>query len=160
MIDFSSPRFTRRFFDSLIAISFLAAVIASTQTLISGKIEYDTLIVRGFNLMEFSSLGCVPILAPAILLFTIFGTQDETVKELSIIISLVLVAVCYCHSFITAREWLMGISEARVTYHPCAILFPLALLLIGTTWLIKRVCLCRYGNITIIAVLVPWHKDW
>ncbi len=157
MNDFSFARFTRRLFDLLIAVCFLGAIIASAQPLLSCKTGYDTILIRGFNLMEFSALGCVPVLTPPLLLFIIFSSLDRKIKEVGIIVFLLLVTICYCHSFIEAREWLMDASDTRIIYHPCTLFFPMAVLFEGITWIIKTLTLDRYDSITCITFLVPWN---
>ena len=157
MYNFDCSRFTRRLFDILIAVCLVSAVISSTQPLISVKVGYDTVLVRGFNLMEFSALGCVPVLAPVILLFIIFSAHDTKTKEMSIMAVLIITAVCYCNGFIAAREWLMGITEGRIAYHPCSLLFPVFILLEGFSWLAKALYLRRNGTITSITFHVPWN---
>lgn len=157
MFDYKPSHFTRRLFDILIATCFFAAVMASTQPLLSTKAGYDTILVRGFNLMEFSALGCVPVLAPVLILFIIFGSQGRKVKEMCLVAFMLFIAICYCHGFIAAREWLMEASEARIIYHPCTLLFPMAVLLEGLMWIVKTLSLDRYDSITCITFLVPWN---
>ena len=159
MNDLSVARLTRRLFDLLIAVCFLGAIIASAQPLLSCKTGYDTILIRGFNLMEFSALGCVPVLAPPLLLFIIFSSLERKIKEVGIVVFLLLVAICYCHGFIEAREWLMDTSNTRIIYHPCAMLFPMTILLEGIIWIVEAIAGDGFGSITCITLLVPWNYD-
>lgn len=157
MNEYSYTRCTRQLFDVLFIAEFFATIIFATQPLLSGKAGYDTILVRGFNLMEFSVLGCVPVLAPILLIFVVLGCQERKVKELCVIAMLLLTVICYSHGFIAAQEWLLEASEASITYHPCILFFPMSILLEGVTWLTKILCLDRYDSITCITLLVPWN---
>lgn len=91
----------------------------------SGGTEGCTLIVRGYNLMEFSAWGVlpavVPLLTPAILLIH----QSKATQEIELILLIVGNAVSYVHGFIAAREWLAHVGDSMITYHFGVMIFPL-----------------------------------
>ena len=105
----------------------------------SGGTESCDLIVRGFNLMEFSALGSVCLFAPLLVPGILFGSQSHAAQELEIMCLLLGNIVCYSHSFNAARAWLAENSTSLITYHPNMLWYPsafIAILIFG--WIFVR----------------------
>ena len=92
--------------------------------------ESCTLIIRGYNLMEFSTWGFFPLFAPLLFLVILFGRQEESVKEIELVILFVSNMFCYIHSFNAARSWLYSLSCSLTTFHPGALLIPFVFVMI------------------------------
>lgn len=88
------------------------------------------LIVRGYNLMEFSAWGCVPIIAPALIPVIVFGHQAKAAKELELMILFSAHIVCFVHSFNLARAWLYDIGGAPVYHHYGMILYSMGFIIL------------------------------
>lgn len=92
--------------------------------------ESYKLIVRGYNLMEFSAWGCVPIIAPALIPVIVFGHQTKAAKELELMILFSAHIVCSVHSFNLARAWLYDIGGAPVYHHYGMILYSMGFIIL------------------------------
>ena len=108
---------------SAAASAFCALPIMSAH---SGGTESCILIIRGFNLMEFSSWGSVCLFAPLLVPGILFGSQSQMAQELEIMCLLLGNIVCYSHSFNAARTWLAENSTSLFTYHPNTLWYPAA----------------------------------
>ena len=102
---------------SLAAFALCILPLMSVRT---GGPESGVLVVRGYNLMEFSAWGCVPVLAPLLLPFILYGGQPDAMRRGELLMLAVGNAVCYVHGFNAARAWL------SVDYHFGMVLYPLA----------------------------------
>lgn len=107
------------------AISFFPFMSAH-----SGDEESGTLIVRGFNLMEFSALGVIPILAPLVIPVILYGNQSKAAKERGLILLLLGNMLCYVHSFNAAKEWLENVGDSLISYYPTTIIYPVCFILV------------------------------
>lgn len=118
----------------------------------SGGSERFTIVIRGYNLVEFSAWGCVPILAPLIVPCILLGGQARAAQEAELIVLLLGNAVCYVHGFNTAREWLSLNSDSLIMCHPGMILYPftfVVVLVLGKIFEVvsKRVGLPNYMEV-------------
>lgn len=123
------------------AIVCIAVTLLCTLPLMSVRIEtgeIGTLVVRGYNLMEFSAWGCIPIIAP-LLIILLHLCRSKAIREAGVLLLLAGNAICYVHSFNAAKTWLTEISGSGIVYHPGAMLYPLALGLL----LVADTVLCR-----------------
>lgn len=96
-----------------------------TGELVSGKV-----VISGFNLLEFSALGCMPILAIILLPIIFFSNHSAEFQKIELILLAIITIPAYIHSLNAAREWLYSTSEAMITYHPGMIAYPFSFLLI------------------------------
>ena len=125
----------------LTLISAAAALLCAfpLMSAYSGGTESCDLIVRGFNLMEFSAWGSVCLFAPLLIPGILLGGQSRAAQEVEIICLLLVNIVCYSHSFNAARAWLAENSTTLITYHPNMLWYPsafIAVLIFG--WLFVR----------------------
>lgn len=107
---------------AVIAFALCALPLVSAD---SGETERYTIVVHGYNLIEFSALGVVSLLAPLIVPALLFGHQRKAVQELSLVVLFVGSMVCYVHSLRAANEWLSVASDSLHTIHPGVLLMPL-----------------------------------
>ena len=107
-----------------LAISFFPFI-----TIYSGGAEGGTLTVRGFNLMEFTALGAVPLLAPLLVPVILYGHQSKAAKERSLILLLLGNMLCYVHGINSAIDWLNTVGTAPISYHPALIIYPVCFIL-------------------------------
>lgn len=91
----------------------------------SGGSEICTLIVHGYNLVEFSSLGIVASTSLLITAGIFFSCQSRSVKYAELLLLLVVNLLCYAESTKAARAWLESVGNTIVTYHIGIILIPL-----------------------------------
>ena len=91
----------------------------------SGGSERCVLMVRGYNLVEFSSLGIVSVTALLIAAGIFFSCQSKSAKYAELLFLLVMNLLCYAESSKAARVWLESIGNTSVTYHIGVILIPL-----------------------------------
>ena len=120
----------------LCAAAFVLAVLPLTSVE-AGNGETCTLIIHGYNLMEFSPWGVVPLMAPILVLLILFGKQSKSAKEAELLLLLVASVVCYVHSFQLSTEWLRSVGTSIVTryltigVHPMSII---GVIMLGLTW--------------------------
>ena len=88
--------------------------------------ESCDLIVRGFNLVEFSALGSVCLFAPLLVPGILLGSQSRAAQEVEIMCLLLGNILCYSHSFNIARAWLAENGSSLITYHPNMLWYPAA----------------------------------
>ena len=86
----------------------------------SGGMECGILVVRGYNLVEFSSWGIVFLSAPLLL----SATHSKRNKRLV----LICVLSSYIYALCVAYAWLNRIGNSPVAFHIGALLSPLLLL--------------------------------
>lgn len=122
--------FNHRNFLMMLGIAMLAL---NTLPILSAHCEGSescTLMVRGYNLLEFSSWAAVPVFSVIIILAILFSLQKKSAKNVELILLLVANAVCYVESLRVARAWLDGISNAPINCHFGMIAFPVGVVLI------------------------------
>lgn len=90
--------------------------------------ESGTVIVRGYNLMEFSPWGVIPLMTPILVFFILFGNQSQAMKEAEILLLFAGSMVCYVHSFHLSVEWLRSVGTSMITRHIGMTLYPSALI--------------------------------
>ena len=88
--------------------------------------ENCTLLVRGYNLMEFSAWGCVPLFAQFLIPMILFDWQIKTERGARLVFLFAGNMICYVHSLNAARTWLNTLGGSLVTYHPGVFLCPVA----------------------------------
>lgn len=92
--------------------------------------ESCTMVIRGFNLVEFSAWGCVPVFASLLIPAILFGNQTKAAKETALLILFIGNMVCYVHSFHAAKAWLYSLDGSMLTYHPGVVLVPLGFIMV------------------------------
>lgn len=111
-----------------VSISFLN--ILPVMSAYSGGVESCTLVIHGYNLLEFSALGCVPMLAPLLIPVILFDHQSKATQEVELMLLLLANMTCYVHSFNAAKAWLTATGVSMISYHPGALLIPLGFILL------------------------------
>ena len=112
---------------SLAFVALNALPIFSAHCRVS---ESCTLMVRGYNLLEFSFWAALPVFTVVIILGILFSFQKKSAKNVELLLLLLANAVCYLESIKTARAWLEGISNAPINCHFGMIAFPLGTMVI------------------------------
>jgi len=111
---------------TLMSAAAAALCVLPIMSAHSGGAESCDLIVRGFNLMEFSAWGSVCLFAPLLIPGILLGSQSRPAQELEIMCLLLGNVVCYSHSFNAARAWLAENSSSLITYYPNMLWYPAA----------------------------------
>lgn len=126
---------------TIIALSLVCFALCWFPML-NGKLtdgEACTVVIKGFNFMEFSAPSIVIIVAPLLVLCILFGCQSKQAKELELILLIILNSVCFLHGVITARAWLLDISATRNgNINPAIILYPMVFILLCIVAIIKN----------------------
>lgn len=78
---------------AIIDFALCALPLASAY---SGGSESYTIVIHGYNLIEFSAWGVIPLLAPLIVPVLLFGHQSKPTQELSLA---TLFCVTWCAMF-------------------------------------------------------------
>ena len=90
----------------------------------------DIFYVHGYNLMEFSAWGCVPLFATLLIPVILYGSQARAIKELELILLFSGNMICYVHSFNAARAWLLSIGGSPISFYPGVLLYPCCFVLL------------------------------
>lgn len=104
----------------LAILSFLLCLVPVVSVYLGGT-ESGTFVIRGFNLMEFSAWGVVPVIAPLLIPVILLGHQSKAAQEIELMALLVGNTVAYVHGFNAARAWIDEIDGRITIYHPCVI---------------------------------------
>ena len=109
----------------------IAGIILSVLTLYSLALPiYSTyiscdIVVRGYNLVEFSPWGGVVVLAPLVLLGLTLSKLRNTTKTVGLIGLLVLNGVALCGSTYVAHTWMCDIATGYVEPHMSHLIYAL-----------------------------------
>lgn len=125
-------------FKTVIVIASLGASATCVLPLMSVTAsggESATFILNGYNLMEFSVWGCVPIISTLLIPVILFGKQSKAAQEAELLLLFIANAVCYVHSFNAAKEWLRSVGDTMIDFHYGMMFYPLGF--IGVMLLIK-----------------------
>ena len=110
----------------LISVAVAATCALPVMSIYLSDGESCTMLIRGYNLMEFSALGCVPLFAPLFIPAITLGSQTEAAKETMMLFLFAANMICYVHSFNAARTWLGSLNGSLRTFYPGMLLIPLA----------------------------------
>ena len=110
----------------LISVAAAATCALPVMSIYLSDGESCTLFVRGYNLMEFSALGCVPLFAPLFIPAITLGSQTKAAKEMMLLILFAANMVCYVHDFNAARIWIDSLGGSPLTFYPGMLLIPVA----------------------------------
>lgn len=92
--------------------------------------EHGTIIVRGYNLIEFSALGCVPLFAILLIPAILFSSHSNELQNIELTLLIIVSTISYVHTLNAARIWLHSISDSIITHHFGMILYPFSFLLL------------------------------
>ena len=119
-----------RNFMMMLSLAFVALNALPIFSAHCGGSESCTLMVRGYNLLEFSFWAVLPVFTVVIILGILFSFQKKSAKNVELLLLLIANAVCYLESMKAARVWLDGISNAPINCHFGMIAFPLGTMVI------------------------------
>ena len=91
----------------------------------SGGSESCMLMVRGFNLVEFSPWGILPVSSIILVLGILFSCQSKAAKNAELLLLLAVNLVCYAESFKGARAWFESVAVSPIICHVGMFLFPI-----------------------------------
>jgi uncharacterized membrane protein len=114
----------------MLSLAFVALNALPIFSARCGEGESCTLMVRGYNLLEFSFWAVLPVFTVVIILGILFGFQKKSAKNVELLLLLAANAVCYLESMKAAKAWLEGISNAPVNSHFGMVAFPLGIMAI------------------------------
>ena len=109
----------------LLIVGMLGLNALPIMSAYSGGGESGMLMVRGFNLVEFSVWGILPISTVMLVLTILFSCQSKSAKNAELLLLLTVNLVCYAESFKAARCWFESVATLPVVCHFGTILFPL-----------------------------------
>lgn len=122
--------FSHRKFLMMLSFSLVALNTLPILSVHSGGSESCTLMVRGFNLLEFSSWAAIPVFSVILVLAILFSFQKKFSKNTELVLLLAANGVCYVESLRAARAWLDGISNGPINCHFGMLAFPIGIMLI------------------------------
>ncbi len=108
----------------LMSAAVTALCVLPIMSAHSGGTESCDLIVRGYNLMEFSALGIVPVIAPLLIVLLAESRRRKDLQEIHLIWLLCGNLVCYVQAVNAAKDWLYSVCDSRIIYHPALLIYP------------------------------------
>ncbi|MBQ7760343.1 MAG: hypothetical protein IJ376_04450 [Acidaminococcaceae bacterium] len=114
---------------NILLLLSVAMVVLNTlpiMSVYSGGGESCTLMVRGYNLIEFSPWSAIPIFTAVIVLGILFSFQERSAKHAELLLLLATNIVCYVESFGAARTWLESVGSSVINCHFGMVAFPVA----------------------------------
>ena len=88
----------------LLIVGMLGLNALPIMSAYSGGGESGMLMVRGFNLVEFSVWGILPISTVMLVLTILFSCQSKSAKNAELLLLLTVNLVCYAESFKAATK--------------------------------------------------------
>ncbi len=116
---------TRKF---IILLADLAAVMLSALPIMGMRLsggEWGEITIRGYDLLEVSAWGCLPLLTLLLLPVILFGNQSKAVQEAELLLLLSSNVLSCVHSCNAAQIWLTNLEDGLVRYYAGHTLYPL-----------------------------------
>lgn len=110
----------------LLSVAMVVLNALPILSVYSGGSESCTLMVRGYNLLEFSHWGAIPVFTTVIVLGILFSFQKRAAKHAELLLLLATNIVCYVESFGAARTWLESVGGSVISCHFGMVAFPVA----------------------------------
>lgn len=85
----------------------------------AGSMESGEIMVRGFHLVEFSALDCIPLLVPLLLIAILYSRMTQNTKTLLYLSIATLDLVSLNHAAIRAHRWVESVCDSTITYGFC-----------------------------------------
>ena len=98
-------------------ISYIPLILPIYSTMVDGKEGYE-LIIRGYNLVEFSSWGSLMFAIPVIVLAITYSNQDCRIKNLLLLATYLLSIVGFYNASIAADKWIRDVANGFVLCRP------------------------------------------
>ena len=95
-----------------------------------GSIESCTLMIRGYNLLEFSPWAAIPVFSSVLVLAILLSLQKKSTKNMELVLMLAANTVCYVESLRAARTWLDSVSSGLINCHPGMLSFPIGTIMV------------------------------
>ena len=153
---------------TIVMVAMFSTILTGLP-LISGTVRDHALLIRGFNLMEFSALACVWVVAPMTVALIVLSSQPKAVKEFEIILLTIVSLMCYTHAVQEARVWIFANEGSLLKYHPGvvfapgAVVFEVVLWFCGGIYLKYRSIYQVDKNMARVTFLLPRHwvdEEW
>ena len=117
---------------SVLAVMCSAAALASLalpmMSVYCSDGESGTILVRIFNLAEFSIAGFMPMIVPLLLIAAVFIRFPLKWKRLTVIGIFAADAVCTAIAAKNAHAWLAEIGAKSVRFHPICVIYCLMMI--------------------------------
>lgn len=124
---------------ALLAMATLFGPIYSTYI---AEGESCNMIVKGYNLVEFSPWGSVVLLAPLVLVALTLSKLKPTVKAVGTLALLLLTGVALSGSVVAAHTWICGVATGFVEPQGHHLIYALFLLVaVACSWVSTNVSL-------------------
>lgn len=110
---------------AILSMGALSLPIFSTH--VADGVALD-LVIRGYNLVEFSPWGVIVLLTPPAMLGLMLSKLNNTVKTIGLLGLILLDGAALCGGVSAAYRWMYGVSGGSLESHvPCAALYVLLL---------------------------------
>ena len=140
-------------FSALLATATLFGPVYSTY-LADG--EAGNVIVKGYNLVEFSSWGSVVLLVPLLLIGLMLGKLHPAVNTIGVLGLLLLNGVALSESVTAAHTWIAGVATGLVETHGHHWMYVLLLLVSAVCcWVASNVTVAEAGDMQPKVTLTP-----
>ena len=119
-----------KWYKTIIILASIGTLALAALPIVGVRYEGDAvsgmLLIRGYNLMEFSPWGVIPLMTSSLIPAILFGKQSQMVKEAELLILLIANMLCYVHCVHLAVEFLRTSGISLLTYHPNLFLYPIS----------------------------------
>ena len=122
--------FSHRNFLMMLSFAMVALNTLPILSVHSSGSESCTLMVRGYNLLEFSSWAAIPVFSAILVLTILFSFQKKSTKNAELVLLLAANTVCYVESLKAVWAWLDGIGTAPIHCHFGVLAFPIGIMLV------------------------------
>ena len=98
-------------------ISYISLILPVYSTMVDSKEGYE-LIIRGYNLVEFSVWGSLVLAIPVIVLAITYSNQDCSIKNLLLLATYLLSIAGFYNASIAADKWIRDVANGFVLCRP------------------------------------------
>lgn len=107
----------KRFSVLFILLSYISLILPIYRTIIDGE-EGCELIIKGYNLVEFSVWGNLIFAIPIIILAITYSRQDGKIKNLLLVAMHLFSIVVFYNASKSADIWIRGVADGFVLCRP------------------------------------------
>ena len=111
----------KRFSVLFILLSYISLILPIYRTTIDGE-EGCELIIKGYNLAEFSVWGNLIFAIPIIILAITYSRQDGKIKNLLLVAMYLFSIVVFYNASKSADIWIRGVADGFVLCRPYQII--------------------------------------
>ena len=116
-------RWERKEVAVILSVLALASIALPMLSVYCAGGECGTIPARIYNLAEFSIAGCIPMLAPILLLVTALIHIPQRAKALAVCGIVAVDAICMAAAAKTTYTWLAEIGTEPVQFHPVCLIY-------------------------------------